>query len=163
MKSILITVVCMIFALLMKAQTADSVKTVVSPEIIKSDKIIPEDSTKEVFNVIDEFPEFPGGQEALMNYLATNINYPREAMETGIQGIVYVTFIVEADGSITNIEVPKRIGGGCDEEAIRVVQSMPKWKPGKQDGEPVRVSFSLPIRFILHVTPPTEKRNKSKK
>jgi periplasmic protein TonB len=98
---------------------------------------------------LEDMPEFPGGEAELFKYLKTTINYPKIAKENGIQGVVYVTFIVKADGSISDIEVLRGIKGGCDEEAIRVVKSMPKWKPGLQRGRPVDVHFNLPIRFVL--------------
>jgi len=95
-------------------------------------------------------PEFPGGLSQLYAFLGKNIKYPQLAKETNIQGTVFVNFIVEKDGSISNVTILRSIGGGCDEEAIRVVQAMPKWKPGMQMGEPVRVSYNLPVKFTLH-------------
>ena len=85
----------------------------------------------------------------MYKWLAENIKYPQVAKETGISGTVIVTFVVEKDGSVTNAKILKGIGGGCDEEALRVVSAMPKWKAGKQNGVPVRVQFNLPIRFTL--------------
>jgi len=102
-----------------------------------------------VFVVVEDQPEFPGGEKARMRYLRNNIEYPQLARESGIEGTVYVTFVVEKDGSITDVRVLRGIGGGCDKEAIRVVKEMPKWKPGKQRGKPVRVQFNMPIRFTL--------------
>ncbi len=104
---------------------------------------------QEIFTVVEQMPEFPGGQAAMMNFIATNIRYPPMARESGIQGRVFVNFVVEPDGSVTNVNVLRGIGGGCDEEAIRVVQAMPKWTPGRQRGRAVRVSFNLPVRFTL--------------
>jgi protein TonB len=104
---------------------------------------------QQIFQVVENMPEFPGGRGALMKYLATNIKYPPYAKEAGIQGRVFINFVVETDGSITAVKVLRGIGGGCDEEAIRVVKSMPKWKPGMQRGKPVRVSFNLPVKFTL--------------
>jgi len=95
-------------------------------------------------------PEFPGGLSQLYAFMGKNIKYPQLAKETNIQGTVFVNFIVEKDGSISNVTILRSIGGGCDEEAIRVVQAMPKWKPGMQMGEPVRVSYNLPVKFTLH-------------
>ena len=106
-------------------------------------------SNDKVFEKVEDMPEFPGGEQAMMEFVAKNVQYPKEAMEKGISGRVLVGFIVEKDGSICETEVVKGIGGGCDEEAVRVVKAMPKWKPGKQDGKPVRVSFQLPIIFKL--------------
>lgn len=103
----------------------------------------------EVFTIVEEMPAFPGGEEALFKYLGENIKYPPMAKDAGIKGIVYVTFVVKEDGSVKDVKVLRGIGGGCDEEAIRVVKAMPKWKPGKQRGKSVRVQYNLPIRFVL--------------
>lgn len=102
-----------------------------------------------LFVVVDQMPEFPGGDEARMKYLQENINYPEEARKKGIQGTVYVTFIVEADGRISEVKILRGIGGGCNEESVRVIENMPNWIPGKQRGEAVRVQFNMPIRFTL--------------
>lgn len=104
---------------------------------------------EEIFMVVESQPEFPGGDKARMRYLQENLKYPQLAKESGIQGTVYVTFVVEKDGSVTDIQVARSIGGGCDEEAVRVVKAMPKWKPGQQRGKAVRVRFSLPLKFTL--------------
>ena len=111
--------------------------------------ILEEPPVKEIFTVVEEQPGFVGGEESRIAYLQQNIKYPEEAKELGIQGKVFVTFVVEIDGSITDVKVLRGIGGGCDEEAIRVVSSMPKWVPGKQRGTAVRVQFNLPIKFTL--------------
>ena len=102
-----------------------------------------------IFQVVEQNPEFPGGMGELYKFLGEKTKYPPIAKESGIQGRVFVNFVVERDGSISNVKVLRGIGGGCDEEAIRVVKSMPKWKPGKQRGKAVRVSFNLPIKFTL--------------
>mgnify|MGYP000874302889 FL=1 len=94
-------------------------------------------------------PTFPGGEEALIRYLISSIKYPSQAREANIQGIVYVDFIVEKDGSISNVSIRRGIGGGCDEEAVRVVKNMPSWSPGYQRTQPVRVQFNVPIKFTL--------------
>jgi protein TonB len=103
----------------------------------------------EIFTIVEEQPSFPGGEAKLMEYLQRNIQYPPIARESNIQGTVFVTFVVEPDGSVSNVRILRGIGGGCDEEAMRVVRNMPKWQAGKQRGKPVRVQFNLPIRFIL--------------
>ena len=90
---------------------------------------------------------FPGGVEALIAFLSKNVTYPQEARETGTQGIVYVTFVVEKDGSLSDIKILQDIGAGCGEEAVRVIKAMPKWIPAKQKGEKVRMQFNLPIKF----------------
>lgn len=104
---------------------------------------------EEIFTVVENDPEFPGGMEALYEYLGKNIQYPTIAKENNITGKVYVTFVVEKDGSIANPRILRDIGGGCGQEAIRVVKAMPKWKPGKQRGKAVRVQFNLPVSFNL--------------
>jgi len=104
---------------------------------------------EEIFTFVEEYPEFPGGDKALREYILNNIKYPEVARTSGITGTVYVQFVVEKDGSISDVKVVRGIGGGCDEDAVRVVKSMPKWKPGKQRGRPVRVYFTLPIEFKL--------------
>ncbi|MDR4988829.1 MAG: M56 family metallopeptidase [Bacteroidales bacterium] len=103
-----------------------------------------------IFTVVEEIPKFPGGTPALMDFIGSNIKYPEAAKDAGIQGTVFVSFVVEPDGSISNIQVLRGIGGGCDEEAVRVVGMMPKWEPGRQRGEAVRVQFNLPVRFALN-------------
>lgn len=103
----------------------------------------------EVANVVEVDPEFPGGMEALYKYLAENIHYPEQAKNDQIQGRVVISFVVEKDGGISDAKVVRGIGGGCDEEALRVVNAMPKWTPGKMRGEVVRVNFHLPITFKL--------------
>ena len=124
-------------------------------EFTEMDEYIPIEVDEEVldeapiFTVVESMPEFPNGMKELYVYLQNNIKYPVMAKESGIQGKVYVTFVVEKNGSITDVKVLRGIGGGCDEEAIRVVAAMPKWKPGKQRGKPVRVQYNLPVRFTL--------------
>ena len=104
----------------------------------------------QIFTVVESMPGFPGGEAARIQYLNENIKYPQMARESGIQGRVFVTFVVERNGSVTDVKVLRGIGGGCDEEAIRVIQNMPKWEPGKQRGKPVRVQFNMPILFKLN-------------
>lgn len=101
------------------------------------------------FQVVEYEPEFPGGMGALHAFLKENIRYPEAARKNRIEGKVYVTFIVEKDGSITHAKILHDIGGGCGEEAIRVVNSMPRWKPGTQRGKPERTQFNLPVQFKL--------------
>ena len=103
----------------------------------------------EIFTVVESMPKFTGGDGAMNKYLRKNIEYPQMARESGIHGRVFVTFVVETDGRVTDIKILRGIGGGCDEEAVRVVKNMPKWIPGKQRGKPVRVQFNLPIKFTL--------------
>ena len=95
-------------------------------------------------------PSFPGGEAKLFQYLGENMKYPAMARDAGITGVVYVTFVVKEDGKIDGVRILRGVGGGCDEEAIRVVKSMPRWTPGKQRGKSVRVQYNLPIRFVLN-------------
>jgi TonB family protein len=108
-----------------------------------------EDST-DIYTKVDIFPEFPEGEYARQEFLAKNLKYPVDARESGIQGTVFTQFIVEKDGSITNIKVLRGIGGGCDEECLRIIKLMPKWNSGKEFGKSVRVRFVLPIKFSLN-------------
>ncbi len=126
--------------------------TVKDVEIAKENLPEPEEPKapeSEIFMVVEEMPQYPGGVQEMMNFLANNIQYPEQARRKEIQGRVFVNFVVEKDGSVSNVNILRGIGAGCDEEAIRVVELMPKWKPGKQNGQPERVSFNLPIKFTL--------------
>ena len=101
------------------------------------------------FLIVQEMPAFPGGEGALLSYLHDNMKYPQEAREINVSGKVYLTFVVEPDGSITGITVLRGIGSGCDEEAVRVIKAMPNWSPGKQNNVAVRVRFNLDVKFTL--------------
>lgn len=102
-----------------------------------------------IFIVVDEMPKFPGGDEARMKFMVENLKYPEIAKKSGIQGRVFVTFVVEKDGTVTDVRILRGIGAGCDEEAVRVIEAMPRWLPGKFNGEPVRVRFNMAIHFSL--------------
>lgn len=104
---------------------------------------------EEIFVVVENQPEYPGGQTAMMKFLGDNIKYPVIAQENGIQGRVICNFVVERDGSITDVQVVRGVDPSLDREAVRVIQSMPKWKPGSQRGKTVRVRFTLPVVFRL--------------
>ena len=105
--------------------------------------------TQKIFDVVEQQPSFPGGQGALLSWLSSNIHYPPVAEENGIQGKVVVSFVVEPDGSISNVAVVRGVDQSLDKEAVRVVKSMPKWNPGKQNGQAVRVKYNLPVTFKL--------------
>lgn len=115
------------------------------PAVVEEEEV----AEAEIFTVVEESPSFPGGDVARIQFLQQNIVYPQMARESGIQGTVYVTFVVERNGAVTDVRVLRGIGGGCDEEAVRVIKAMPKWNPGKQRGKPVRVQFNMPIKFTL--------------
>lgn len=114
---------------------------------------LPEEATdpKEdsIFRIVENAPEFPGGLGAMYEYIRNNIVYPKIAREVNIQGTVYLSFVVEKDGSLTDIQIQRSPDQLLADEATRVVSAMPKWMPGKQRGRPVRVGFSLPIKFTL--------------
>jgi protein TonB len=101
------------------------------------------------FTIVEEMPSFPGGEKALFSYLSSNIHFPQMAVDAGITGTVYVQFVVSKTGEIEKIKLLRGIGGGCDEEAIRVINSMPRWNAGKQRGKAVNVRYNMPIKFSL--------------
>ncbi|MFZ4401250.1 MAG: energy transducer TonB [Bacteroidales bacterium] len=117
----------------------------------------------DVFTIVEKAPEFPGGDKARVKFLIKNLVYPKTARETGIEGTVFISFVVETDGSISHSKVIRGIGGGCDEEAIRVIKLMPKWEPGKQSGKNVRVQFNMPFKFTLSNDKVKEETKKSRK
>lgn len=126
---------------------------------VDQNEAIPENFTIEIddeeiveatpIRVAEIMPAFPGGETKLFEFISKNIKYPQLARETGTQGRVYISFIVEPDGSISHVELLRGIGAGCDEEAMRVVKAMPKWSPGRQCGKAVRVVYNLPVNFKL--------------
>lgn len=111
--------------------------------------VMVEEEVDEIFTIVEELPEPVGGTKAFLKYLAENIDYPTAAERLNVTGKVYLQFVVEKDGSLTDIKVVKGLGAGCDEEAVRVLSNAPNWKPGKQRGKPVRVSKLVPIHFKL--------------
>ncbi len=106
-------------------------------------------SDNEVFIIVEQMPEFPGGINAMRAFLAKNVKYPVVALENGVSGTVFISFVINQDGSIVDTKVLRGVDSALDKEAIRVVNSMPKWKPGKQGGRAVRVSYQVPISFVL--------------
>ena len=123
----------------------------IEKRITEKEIIIIEEENDEthIFENVDEMPEFPGGEEALIMYIKSSIRYPAIARENGISGRVFVQFIIEPTGEVSNAKVTKGVDPSLDREAIRVVQAMPKWKPGKQRNQPVRVLYAAPIIFNL--------------
>jgi len=116
-------------------------------QVIEEPKVV-EDKTYEMFD-IQKPPSFPGGEAELMKFLNKNIEYPALAKENNIQGVAVLTFVVNKDGSVSDVAIVKEIGGGCGKEAVRVVRTMPKWSAGEANGHPVKVRFTLPVRFRL--------------
>ena len=125
-------------------QQTEVIEEYVAPEIEEEEVV-----EQEIFQIVEEMPEYPGGEKKLLEYGGKSVKYPQIARESGIQGRVFVNFVIEPDGSVSNVKVLRGIGGGCDEEAMRVIKSMPKWKPGKQRGKAVRVTYTLPVNFKL--------------
>ena len=103
----------------------------------------------EIFEFVEQMPEYPGGEDLLEKYFKENLNYPAKEKEMGVEGRVICRFIVNEDGSLSDIKIVRSISEGCDEEAIRLIKYMPYWKPGKQNGKAVKVSYNLPIIFNL--------------
>ena len=129
-------------ATLQRVVIEDDIRVVMEDEIV-------EEEEDPIFLVVETDPQFPGGEKAMQKFLADNIVYPQEAKDNKIEGKVFVSFIVEKDGTISNIKILRDIGGGCGAEVVRVINMMPKWKPGMQKGKPVRVHYNLPVNFSL--------------
>ena len=119
--------------------------TVLAQKTVVSQK----DQKEEPFDVVEDMPAFPGGMEAMIQFISSNIKYPADAKKQKVDGRVLVNFVVEKDGSITEVKVIKPAFPSLDAEAVRVVKAMPKWKPGYQKGQAVRVQFTMPINFSL--------------
>lgn len=131
------------------ASTEDQVEWVDLDEI-EYVEVEPEPEEEEIFMVVEDAPEFPGGTQALLDYLRKNIKYPPLCRENGIQGRVLVSFVVNKDGAIVEPQVVKSVNKQLDQEALRVISTMPNWKPGKQRGKPVRVKYTVPVNFRLN-------------
>lgn len=133
--------------ILTSEDTQEAAQTVVyTPPAVEEEE---EEAAQQIFTVVEEMPEFPGGMNELLKYLAKSIKYPVIAQENGIQGRVICAFVVNRDGSIVDAEVLRGVDPSLDKEALRVIMAMPKWKPGKQRGKPVRVKYTVPVTFRL--------------
>jgi protein TonB len=108
-----------------------------------------ENKTKQVFEQVDQIPEYPGGMPAMFEFIGKNLKYPKEAIQNKIQGKVVIKLIIEEDGSISETAIVKSLGYGCDQEVSRVVKAMPRWAPGKKGNQLVRTAFELPVMFAL--------------
>jgi protein TonB len=129
-----------------QTQQGDSVNGV-DPSLIEA--VAEDPDAGKVFTIVEQMPEFPGGEAKMLEFIQKNVKYPAIAKDNGISGTVFLNFVINKDGQVTDIKILRGIGGGCDEEATRVVKAMPGWKVGKQNGRPVNVSFNLPIKFTL--------------
>lgn len=136
-KSILLTL-ALLASVGMQAQVWDAVSATTNPQ-----------SSEQVYEVVEVMPQYPGGQAAMVKYLSEHVKYPAKAKAEGKTGTVMVQFVVNTNGKLTDTKVIRSVSPELDKEALRVVKSMPKWTPGKQKGKPVRVRFTLPIRFSL--------------
>ncbi|MBC8045768.1 MAG: energy transducer TonB [Fimbriimonadaceae bacterium] len=114
---------------------------------------------KKQFQIVEQMPEFPGGEKALYEFLGKNVKYPKEAIKNGIECKVYIQFIVEKDGSISNAKIKRGVNELLDNEALRAINAMPKWKPGMQKGKTVRVTYTLPVQFKLNTAKESRKKN----
>lgn len=134
--------------ILTSEDTQDAAQTAVytPPAAVEEEE---EEAAQQIFTVVEEMPEFPGGNAELLKYLAKSIKYPVIAQENGIQGRVICAFVVNRDGGIVDAEVLRGVDPSLDKEALRVIMAMPKWKPGKQRGKPVRVKYTVPVTFRL--------------
>ena len=130
----------LLFVALLGTTTITAQKTVISKN----------QSKDKVFDVVEQMPEFPGGQDSLMTFLMRTMKYPKEAMDKGVQGRVVVKFVIEKDGQVSEPEIVKSVYPALDEEARRVIRCMPNWQPGKQSGKVVRVYFTMPVTFRLN-------------
>lgn len=140
-----------------KDDLADDLKDLLDKPINPNDAIPesitdlpPEESVETIHYIVENMPEFKGGLEAFYKYLSKEIKYPTQARKMGVEGKVFVEFVINTDGELTDIKIIKGIGAGCDQEALRVIQSCPAWVPGKQRGVPVNVKKVIPINFQLH-------------
>ncbi|MEZ5195845.1 MAG: energy transducer TonB [Bacteroidales bacterium] len=151
LKMAFILPLAMVLALIFSASVSERIiaQESMSDKELKAEQFKQQKQESDVYTEVEKMPEYPGGDDARIKFLVENIKYPAEARKNGVRGTVFVAFIVEKDGEISNVKALKGIGGGCDEEAVRVISMMPNWKPGMQKGKPVRVQFNMPIKFNL--------------
>lgn len=126
-----------------------AIMTVFGLATVSAQKTVVAKKNQQVFDVVEQMPQYPGGKEALFKYLSTNVKYPEDAAKKKVEGRVIASFVVETDGSITDVEVSKKAFPSLDAEAVRVLKGMPKWEPGRQKGKPVRVRYVVPVNFRL--------------
>ena len=116
---------------------------------VSAQKTVVAQKNQKVFDIVEQMPEYPGGQAALFEYLSKNIKYPADAEKKKVEGKVFVTFVVDTDGKITDVSLMRKVFPSLDAEAVRVISAMPNWIPGKQKGQVVRVKYTVPIMFRL--------------
>lgn len=132
------------------ADVKENTETANLADLQQQQSQVVEEEVTEPYRYVEQNPEYPGGEMALTRFVQNNMSYPQIAREMGIQGTVYITFVVGKTGEISNVKVVRGIGGGCDEEAVRVIKLMPKWIPGRQNGKPVPVWFNFPLKFTFN-------------
>ncbi|NQU85795.1 MAG: energy transducer TonB, partial [Mariniphaga sp.] len=118
-------------------------------ELIKKKTSNSEIQDEPVFSIVEQMPEFPGGEDAMRQFIGQTIQYPKVAVQGNINGRVYVSFVIASNGKVRNAKIARGVHPSLDEEALRVINSLPAWKPGKQRGTPVNVSYTVPIKFML--------------
>ena len=133
----------------MKKQILMSMIAVFCFMTVSAQKTVVSEKDKKVYDVVEQLPEYPGGMPAMIDFLQTNMKYPKDAEKQKVEGRVLVMFIVETDGSVSDVKVARNVFPSLDEEAVRVVEAMPKWIPGKEKGKAVRVKYTLPVVFRL--------------
>ncbi|MEZ5013275.1 MAG: energy transducer TonB [Chitinophagales bacterium] len=124
----------------------DAEVQILSEPVVVDEPVV---ESKKVYEFLEQMPEYPGGVKKLYEYIANHIEYPRMARDNGVEGTVYLKFIVDETGAVSDVQLLRGIGAGCDEEAMRVIRGMPKWTPGKQNGKPAAVWYKLPVKFTL--------------
>ena len=134
-----------------KRENAEGVKPVLMepPPPAMTEPNVDEANDEQPFSYVEQMPVFPEGQQAMYKFISDNLQYPEIAKQNGISGQVILQFVVSSDGTIKNAKVMRGIGGGCNEEALRILNAMPKWNPGKHNGRAVPVMFTLPIKFVI--------------
>lgn len=148
MKNTILIFFLSLFCISANAQN-DSTETVEAPQESNTKKSTIKAEAPSVFTYVEQMPEYAGGETEMLLFIKENLKYPEEALEEGLEAKVYVKFVVDENGAISNVISVRPAGNGFDEEAIRVVESMPEWKPGKQNGRAVKVHFQIPIRFSI--------------
>ena len=136
-------------ATIISPEETNSEPIVIPPPVVVTGPTHLEEEIEEIFTIVEDPPSFPGGDKARVEFINKTIKYPTIAQENGIQGTVYVAFVVNRDGRIVDVQVVRGVDSSLDKEAVRVIEAMPPWNPGKQRGQPVRTRFTLPIRFTL--------------
>lgn len=150
MRRTILTLAPLLLAFFVNAQTSGTAKTDTGKYVtVTIDEPANNGQSGPIFTAVEQAPEFPGGNKAFFKFLATNIHYPQDARVQKKQGRVIIQFVVEKDGSLSNVNIIRGVFPSIDEEALRVIKSSPKWKPGLQNGKPVRVQYAVPLSFSL--------------